>query len=231
MKKAVSYYRTSSPKNVGDDKDSKKRQEATCELFARQNKIQVVNTFYDKSISGKTNALDRPEFRRMILWCEDQNIKTILVEDVKRFARGVVLQETAYHTLKGMGFEIITGTGDVKFDDDIHATLLRQIVGAMSEFDRKSIALRLIVARERKAKENEKMGMHTLSGNGKCSGRKSYEEINAELVRETKRLARRNPITKKKRSIRKISKILFDLGYKTASQTQLSTSTIQRMVA
>ena len=75
------------------------------------------------------------------------------------------------------------------------------------------------------------MGLRTLSGNGKCSGRKSYEEINAELVREAKRLARRNPLTKKKRSVRTIGKILFDLGYKSAAETQLSTSVIQRMVA
>ena len=231
MKKAVSYYRTSSLKNVGDNKDSKKRQEASCDLFARQNKYQVVNTFYDAGVSGSTNALDRPEFKRMIFWCEENNVKTIIVEDVKRYARDVVLQETTYRTLSLMGFEIYTGTGDVKFEDDIHSTLMRQIVGAMGEYDRKSIALRLQVARERMAIQNEKNGILTLSGNGKCSGRKSYEETNTELVREAKRLARRNPVTKKKRSVRTIGKILFDLGYKSSASTQLSSSVIQRMVA
>ena len=76
MKNVVSYYRTSSQANVGDDKDSKKRQEASCDLYAKRNKSIVVNTFYDAGVSGKTNALDRPEFKRMIFWCEDNNVST-----------------------------------------------------------------------------------------------------------------------------------------------------------
>ena len=136
----------------------------------------------------------------------------LVVEDVKRYARDVVLQETTYRTLKAMGFEIYTGTGDVKFEDDLHSTLMRQIIGAMGEYDRKSIAIRLQVARERRAAQAKKEGKLTLTGNGKCSGRKSYEETDTELVREVKRLARRNPLTKKKRSVRTIGKILFDLG-------------------
>ena len=231
MKKAVSYYRTSSLKNVGKDKDSKKRQEASCDLFASQNNYQVMNTFYDAGISGKTLPLERKEFTRMILWCEENNIKVIIVEDVKRYAREVVIQETTYRTLTEMGFEIYSASGDVKFEDDAHSAFIRQIVGAMAEFDRKSIALRLQVARERMTKVNEQRGILTLSGEGKCSGRKSYEEKDKELVREAKRLARKNPVTKRKRSIRKIGKILFDLGYKSSNENQLSSSIIQRMVA
>ena len=231
MKNAVSYYRTSSQANVGDDKDSKKRQEASCDLYAKRHKYMVANTFYDAGVSGSVNALERPEFKRMIDWCEDNDVRIILVEDVKRYARDIVMQETTYRTLKGMGYEIITATGDVKFEDDLQSTLMRQMVGAFAEYDRKSIALRLKVARERKAKVNESKGIITLNGIGKCSGRRSYEETDTELVRETKRLARINPLTKKKRSVRKISKILFDLGYSTSNNTPLSPSTIQRIVA
>ena len=231
MKKAVSYYRTSSLQNVGTDKDSKKRQEVSCDLFASQNKYQVMNTFYDAGVSGKTLPLERNEFKRMILWCEENNIKIIIVEDVKRYAREVVIQETTYRTLTEMGFEIYSASGDVKFEDDAHSAFIRQIVGAMAEFDRKSIALRLQVARERMMKVNEQRGILTLTGQGKCGGRKSYEERDSELVREAKRLARINPVTKRKRSIRKIGRILFDLGYKSSSQNQLSSSVIQRMVA
>jgi len=231
MRKAVSYFRTSSLKNVGPEKDSKKRQQICCDRFAKQNKYEVVNTFYDAGISGSINALDREEFKRMIFWCDENNVRKIIVEDVKRYARDVVLQETTYRTLKKMGFEIYSASGDVKFEDDLHSTLMRQIVGAMSEYDRKSIALRLQVARERMAKVNEKKGILTLQGTGKCSGRKSHEEMDTELVREAKRLARINPVTKRKRSIRKISSILFDLGYTSSSATPLSPSVIQRMVA
>ena len=231
MDKAVSYYRTSSLKNVGQDKDSKKRQQASCNLYAKQNKLSVMNSFYDAGISGSVSAMERPEFRRMIVWCKENNVKIILVENVDRFARDVVLQETTFHSLSRMGFSIFCSSGDVKFDNDLHSTLMRQIIGAWGEYERKSIALRLQVARERKAKENGLKGHITLTGEGKCSGRKSYEETNGEMVRETKRLARTNPITKKKRSIRKIARILHTMGYSTSYNTPLSPSTVQRILA
>ena len=103
MDKAVSYYRTSSLKNVGQDKDSKKRQQASCNLYAKQNKLSVMNSFYDAGISGSVSAMERPEFRRMIVWCKENNVKIILVENVDRFARDVVLQETTFHSLSRMG--------------------------------------------------------------------------------------------------------------------------------
>ena len=218
-------------KNVGDDKDSYKRQTIACETYAERNEIEVLNTFYDAGVSGKVAALDRPDFRRMIEWCDENNVSTILIEKADRFAREVVGGEMAYKSLTQMGYEIISASGDVKFDDDIHSSLIRQIMGAWSEYERKNISIRLTVARKRKVKENEKNGYLTVAGKGKCAGRKSYHETNDELIKEAKRLARRNPLTKKKRSLRIISNILFELGYKTANDTSFSATQIKRMVA
>lgn len=231
MKKAVSYYRTSSMKNVGDDKDTLKRQTAACEMFARTNGLEILNSFYDVGVSGKVSALDRQEFRRMIEWCDEKEVSTILIEKADRFSRDVVGQEIAYKSLTEMGYEIISASGDVKFDDDLHSSLIRQIMGAWSEYERKNISIRLTVARNRKVKENKEKGYLTVSGKGKCAGRKSYHETNNELIREAKRLARKNPLTKKKRSLRKISNILFELGYKTANETPFSATQVKRMVA
>ena len=231
MKNAVSYYRTSSMKNVGEDKDSHKRQKVACESYAKRNGLEVLNTFYDAGVSGKVSALDRPDFKRMIVWCKDNDVSTILIEKADRFAREVVGQEIAYKSLSEMGFDILSASGEVKFDDDIHSSLMRQIMGAWSEYERKNIAMRLIVARQRKAKENKDKGYLTVEGIGKCAGRKSYNESNEELVRQAKRLARKNPLTKKKRSLRTISNILFELGYKTANDTSFSATQIKRMVA
>lgn len=231
MKNGVAYYRTSSMKNVGDGKDSYKRQDTTCEMYSKRNSIKVLNTFYDAGVSGKVPAMDRAEFKRMIVWCKDNGVSTIVIEKGDRFARDVVGQEMSYKSLTDMGFEILSASGDVKFDDDIHSSLIRQIMGAYSEYDRKSISLRLIVARKRKEKENKEKGYLTRMGRGKCSGRKSYYETNEDLIRETRRLARRNPLSKKKRSLRSISSILFDLGYKTANNTSFSATQIKRMVA
>lgn len=231
MRKAVSYYRTSSMKNVGEDKDSLKRQKTSCETYSKTHNIDVLNTFYDAGVSGKVSAMERPEFKRMITWCDENNIHTILIEKADRFSRDVIEGEMAFKSLHDMGFDIISASGDVKFDNDIHSSLIRQIMGAWSEYERKNISLRLTVARQRKTKENKKRGYLTIDGRGKCAGRKSYFESNEELVREAKRLFRVNPVTKKKRSLRKISNILFELGYKTARQTPFSATQVKRLVA
>ncbi len=232
MKKvSCAYYRTSNVKDKGEERESYTRQKTTCELYAKRNNITILNTFYDAGVSGKVPTFDREEFKRMIVWCEENNVSTILIEKGDRFARDVVGQEVSYKSLNDMGFEILSASGDVKFDDDIHASLLRQIMGAYSEYDRKNISMRLIVARKRKEKENKEKGYLTRMGTGKCSGRKSYYETSEDLIRETRRLARRNPLTKKKRSLRSISSILFDLGYKTANNTAFSATQIKRLVA
>lgn len=231
MRQAVSYYRTSSMKNVGEDKDSLKRQKTSCETYSKTHGIDIVNTFYDAGVSGKISAMERPEFRRMIEWCDENNIHIILIEKADRFSRDIVGQEMAFHSLQDMRFEILSASGDVKFENDIHSSLIRQIMGAWSEYERKNISLRLTVARQRKTKENKKRGYLTIDGRGKCAGRKSYIESNEELVREAKRLFRVNPVTKKKRSLRKISNILFELGYKTARDTSFSPTQVKRLVA
>jgi DNA invertase Pin-like site-specific DNA recombinase len=44
-RKAVAYYRTSSAANVGDDKDSRARQERAVHCYAEQNGITIVAEF------------------------------------------------------------------------------------------------------------------------------------------------------------------------------------------
>jgi hypothetical protein len=60
--------------------------------------------------------------------------------------------------------------------------MMRQIAGAFHEDEKARLVAKLRAARERERAEE-----------GKCEGRKSWSEINPELVREAKRLRRRSP--------------------------------------
>jgi hypothetical protein len=62
------------------------------------------------------------------------------------------------------------------------AKLVRQVLGAISEFDKAMTVAKLRGARERKRR-----------GTGKCEGRKSHAERNPELVALAKRLHRHKP--------------------------------------
>ena len=59
--------------------------------------------------------------------------------------------------------------------------LVRQVLGAIAQFEKASLVAKLKAARDRKR-----------AAAGKCEGRKSWAEINPELVREAKRLRRRS---------------------------------------
>jgi DNA invertase Pin-like site-specific DNA recombinase len=51
-RKAIAYLRTSSAANVGADKDSDKRQREAIKAFAKRDKWEVIEEFYDADVSG-----------------------------------------------------------------------------------------------------------------------------------------------------------------------------------
>ena len=119
---------------------------------------------------------------------------------------------------------------DGNFDDDRVSKLQRQLIGAISEYQREEIVFNLSVARGRKKIQNKTDGITTIHGEGKCEGRKSHKEINSELVALVKKLRRKNWKTKKVMSYQKISDYLFSQGYVNERGNQYDAKSISRMV-
>ena len=65
---------------------------------------------------------------------------------------------------------------------------------------------------------------------GKCEGRKSWSEINPNLVREAKRLRRRLP-KGHRRSLREVAKELAKLGYQNERGAIFNAASIASMLA
>ena len=210
MKKCVIYKRTSSLANSGEDKDSHQRQEKICTDYCKSNNLEMVKVFYDVGVSGKISVLRRDGFKELYLYCIENEIRTIVFESTSRFSRDSFELELAYRRLVKEGFTLISATSDTEFDDRYQSKLVRQILSAISEYQREEIVFNLSVARERKKGQNKKIGQVTMEGQGKCEGRKTHRELNPELVKLVKRLRRRNWKTKKQKSYRQISRILFE---------------------
>src|SRR3954471_23398752 len=79
-------------------------------------------------------------------------------------------------------------------EDTPTARLIRQVLGAVAEFDKAMTVAKLRGARDRKRATGVKV-----------EGRKSHAELRPEVVSETKRLYRRSPKTGERRSLREIS--------------------------
>lgn len=204
-KTAVAYLRTSSVTNVGQDKDSHKRQKAAIRAYARANGIKVVEWFYDEAVSGADPLEDREGFRALLDYLLGNGAKIILCESASRFARDTVVQELGYKMLRERGLELIPVDSPEHFQDDSDnpsRELVRVMLGAVSTFEKKGLVLKLKKARDRKRAET-----------GRCEGRKPYAELVPETVALARKLRRKNPHSHKRRSYRTVAAMLAEAGH------------------
>jgi DNA invertase Pin-like site-specific DNA recombinase len=212
---AVAYMRTSSASNVGDHKDSEKRQRAAIEGFAKAAGYVIVDWFYDKAVRGSDAITERPGFATMLNRIAGNGVRTIIVESPDRFARDLAVQLAGHDYLKKLGVALVPASApDFFLEDTPTAVLVRQVLGAIAQFDKATIIAKLRAARDRK-REAE----------GRCEGRKPY----AEAIPATVALAKQ--LEAEGLSYRKIAAELASRGHVTGSGKSHVASAIQKMLA
>jgi DNA invertase Pin-like site-specific DNA recombinase len=216
--KALAYLRTSSAANVGTDKDSDKRQRAAIDAFAKSNGFEIVGEFYDAAVRGTDHVAQRPGFAAMLDRIAGNGVRTIIVESPDRFARDLAVQITGHDFLKSLGVSLIPSTAPDFFTEDTPtAVLVRQVLGAIAQFEKASLVAKLKGARDRKRV------------NGKVEGRKAYTETNPALVTAAKALRRARP-KGGQRSLREVAAELALQGYVAKSGKALSPSVLKRLL-
>jgi DNA invertase Pin-like site-specific DNA recombinase len=219
----LAYLRTSSAANVGPDKDSEKRQLLAIEAYVRRNGLEIVQPpTYDPAVSGADHIEDRPGFSRMMAYlAAHPECRTILVETASRFARDVMVQETGHRLLKARGIDLIAVDSPESFVADTPtADLVRVILGAVSQFEKAMLVLKLRAARERK---------RALTGR-KVGGRRSHLEQHPEAVALAKSLRWVNKRMREKRTLREIADQLAERGHVASSGKRYGPSAIRSML-
>lgn len=192
MTKAVAYFRISSQANVNGD--SLERQRAAVTAYARAQGIEIVAEFEDLAVSGADPIDTRPGFADLLNRIEGNGVRMILVEDASRFARDLTVQLTGHAHLQAMGIELVPVNAPDAFTDETPtAVMIRQILGAVAQFEKAQLVAKLRAARDRKRAET-----------GRCGG---TEPAAPEVVRMAKRLSRRGL------SLRKISAEMAAAGH------------------
>ena len=201
MKKlAVMYLRTSSATNL--EGDSEERQKEAIRTFADQQGYEIVSGAYDQAVKGSDYISDRQGFSQLIDYCLEKEVKTILCENASRFSRDLVCQELSYRELKKLDLTLIpVDAPDYFTGDSPSLTMIRQILGAVSQFEKSNLVSKLRGARQRiKAKD------------GKCEGRKSLEEIYGSM-RFRKLVSKVKKLSDQGFSYAKIAGILAEQGW------------------
>ena len=94
-------------------------------------------------------------------------VRTIIVESPDRFARDLAVQLAGHDMLKGLGIDLIPASApDFFLEDTPTAVLVRQVLGAIAQFEKASLVAKLKAARDRKRARD-----------GKCEGRRSHLEM------------------------------------------------------
>jgi DNA invertase Pin-like site-specific DNA recombinase len=170
-------------------------------------------------VSGADPIDTRPGFAEMLKLIEGNGVRTIIVETASRFARDLMVQEVGHAKLRERDIDLIAADSPGSFIDDTPtAKLVRQVLGAISEFDKAMTVAKLRGARERKRREA-----------GKCEGRKSHAERNPELVVLAKRLHRQKP-KGGRMSLRAISAELAILGFLNENGRPFAAASIKSML-
>ena len=101
--KAIAYFRTSSMTNVGEDKDTLKRQHEAVTRFAKSAGYEIVAEFSDDAVKGSDPVDQRPGFAAMLDRIAGNGVRTIIVETASRFARDLIVQETGFRSSRASG--------------------------------------------------------------------------------------------------------------------------------
>ena len=200
MVKAVRYIRTSSASNL--EGDSEDRQKDAIAKFADSQGYDVVSGAWDQAVKGSDSIHEREGFAQLIQYCVDNDVSVILCENASRFARDVIVQELGYRELKKLNLQLIpVDAPDYFTGDSPSLNMIRQILGAVSEFEKSNLVSKLRGARER-IKER----------NGKCEGRKNLKELMGEStfisMMKSVRVLRKN-----NKSYASIAGVLASKGY------------------
>jgi DNA invertase Pin-like site-specific DNA recombinase len=215
---AIAYYRTSSAANVGADKDSRERQRAAVEGFAKRAGYTIVAEFYDTAISGADPIDARPGFAAALERIASNGVRTIIVETASRFARDLIVQEVGFRMLQGRGIELVAADSPDGFADDTPtARLIRQILGAVAEFEKAALVAKLKGARDRKSRATGR----------RIEGRKPVPPATLALARRLNRKGRDGI----KPSLRAIAARLAEEGYLAPNGKAYGPESVKQMLS
>jgi len=221
---AVAYMRCSGlGQNDGDTWD---RQEAAISKYARGADLAVADGdwFRDVGVSGTKDLDSRPGLAALLDRIESNGVRVVLVENATRLARDLMVSEVILAQLRDAGCRVIACDSGHDLiddaDDDPTRRLIRQVLGAVAEFDRRVTVLKLRAARERIRRRS-----------GRCEGRKPYGSRPGEaaIIARIRELHRK-PHGHERRSLADIARILNDEGVPTRTGKPWSKSTLHQII-
>ncbi len=175
--KAYAYLRVSGKSQI--DGDGFPRQRTAIEMHAKASGIEIAEYFEERGVTGAAEWENRPAWVEMLDKIVNNGVRTIVIERLDRLARDLMVQEHIIADLAKRGITLISVYEPDLGSTDPTRVLMRQIMGAVAQYDKAMIVLKLRGSRQRAKVKN-----------GRCEGRKPYGHYDgeAEILTEMRRL-------------------------------------------
>ncbi len=215
--KVFTYIRVSSKGQV--EGDGPERQRLACAAFAKTHNLTLEAEFFD-AYTGK--AEERPAFTQLLesLAVNAGQVQAVVIERMDRLARDLMASEFLLRELRKLNVKLFVcdqGTLTDVASDDVDPTriLIRQILGALAQWEKSTLVKKLRLAAQRAAKE------------GRVGGNKPYgaKEGEQEGLRQLHEWTRQGYGTED------VADMLNARGYPTRTGKPWSRHTVQGIVA
>src|SRR5688572_4792063 len=155
--KVFGYLRVSSAGQL--DGDGFDRQRAAITDFCAKKGWTIVG-WYQEPISGTVDGFDRPKFADMMNVAGPGTAQIVVVEAAHRLARDLMVSELLLNEARKLNVKIYEAAAgqDLTNDEDPTRVLLRQFLGAISQWDKSNTVRRLSAARQRVKERGGFMG-------------------------------------------------------------------------
>jgi DNA invertase Pin-like site-specific DNA recombinase len=147
-RKAIGYVRVSTQEQVsGFGLDV---QDQALRTYCRQHELRLVDVARDEGQSGSNGLDTRAGLAEALALLERGEAEVLVVYRLDRLARDLLLQETLMARLRQHGAEVLSVSEPDVDSDDPTRVLVRQVLGAISQYERAVIRGRMMAGRAAK---------------------------------------------------------------------------------
>jgi len=151
--KILGYLRVSGKSQVAGD--GPERQRESIQAFCASHGLEVVDFLFEAAVSGTVEAMDRPVFSEALerIVNSTGEISGIVVERADRLARDLMVSELLLKECRERNIKVFCADrdfSDIASDSaDPTQVLIRQVISALSQWEKSQLVLKLRKSRQR----------------------------------------------------------------------------------